>query len=436
MIQDALPDIPRVYTGLAEWAACVVYILLIRQRLTRRQLVVALAGGLALQVGVQILAGELPLPLWAVGMAVAGATMYALLYACAGVSVRDAGYFVARAFVLAELVASLQWQLDNFFFHAGAEAPIAAPRIGLLVGVYGACYVAAWLLERRHFSATGTLNVDPRGLLNTAALALITFLMSNLSFVTTSTPFSGQRGTEIFYIRTLVDLVGYVALYAQQGQRLELRRVVEIDTFNRILQSQHEQYLQSKRNIDVVNRKYHDLKHYIAAIRAETNPEAKADYLDQLENSIRGYESQVDTGNTVVDIILTTKSEFCADHGITLTSVVDGAALAFMSPMDVSALFGNALDNAIEASLRLNNAEQRVIQLAVHTQGHFVMIRCENFFAEKLQFEDGLPGTTKAEGSHGYGLKNMRQIAESYGGTLTVHIDDGWFVVRVLIPTD
>ncbi|RYV53024.1 ATP-binding protein [Pengzhenrongella frigida] len=434
MIQEVLPDIPRFYTALAEWSACVVYVLLIRKRLPRARLVLAAGVGLGALLGMQHLASALPIALWVVGMTLAVATMYLIIVVCAEVSALAAWYFVARAFVLAELVASLQWQLQTFFLATPAERSPGS--VVLLVLVYGAGFSAAYAIERRHFPADQPVDVDSRGVLSAAATAVITFLISNISFMSTNTPFSGRLGLEIFYIRTLVDLAGYVALYAQQGQRLELRRAAEVEAMDRLLHSQHEQYLQARNNIDVVNRKYHDLKHYIGAIRAEASADTRATYLDQLEHSIRPYGTQVETGNIVLDTILTTKSADCAHLGITLTCVADGAALDFMSPMDVAALVGNALDNAIEAAVALPDPERRLLRVAVHRQDSFVMLRFENYYEGDLTFEDGLPQTTKGGDNlhHGYGLRNIRQVSEHYGGTLTVHAEDGWFIVRVLIP--
>jgi signal transduction histidine kinase len=434
VIEDVLPDIPRLYTALAEWSACMVYVLLIRKRLPAIRLTLAAGLGLSALVGVQLLAGMLPIALWVVGMALAVTAMYLLIVVCADVSAINAGYFVARAFVLAELVASLQWQLDAYFVSAPTEtSPLS---IALLVIVYGAAFTTAYAIERRHFPANQPFAVDGRDVLSAAAIAVITFLISNISFLSTNTPFSGRLGPEIFYIRTLVDLAGYVALYAQQGQRLALRRAAEVEAMDRLLHSQHEQYLQARSNIDVVNRKYHDLKHFISAIRSEASADARGSYLDQLDDSIRPYETRVETGNIVLDTILTTKSADCAERGITLTCVADGAALAFMSPMDVAALAGNALDNAIEAAVALPDPDRRLLRVAVHRQDSFVMLRFENYFEGDLSFEDGLPQTTKGGDSlnHGYGLRNIRDIAERYGGTLTVHAEDGWFTVRVLLP--
>ncbi|PZR53860.1 ATP-binding protein [Xylanimonas oleitrophica] len=438
MITEVLPDIPRAYTAVAEWAACMTYVLLVRGPVRGRRSPVLVGAvsvaGLGVLLAVQEAAGRLPISLWTLGMGVAVAVMFACIRLSTDVSLRDAGYLTARAFVLAELVASLHWQLHSYFLApAGSPSPVVEGV--LLVGVEGAAFTVAYLLERRHFEAGRPPEVDLRSLAGAVAIAAATFFMSNLSFVSANTPFSGRPGREVFYIRTLVDLAGYVALYAQQGHRREVQRATEVEAMRRMLVSQHEQYLRSKRSIDVVNRKYHDMKHYVAAIRAETDPVAKASYLDQLEESISGYGVQAQTGNAVLDTIITAKTAECGERGITLTSVVDGTALSFMSPMDLSALFGNALDNAVESVSALPSPEKRLIRVAVYTQDMLVLVRFENYHEGELEMEDGLPRTTKADRTHhGYGLRNMRQVAERYGGSLTVRAEDGWFVVRVLFP--
>lgn len=427
------PDIPRLYTAIAEWAASLVYVLLMGGRRSPARLAVVATAAAAALLIVHALAERLPITLWLGGMAAGVTVMFLFVRVCAQITTRETGYFVARAFVLAELVASLHWQL-TYFFPPGTEAHGVRGTL-LMLSVYGAAFALAYVIERRQFPSGYALDVDLRGLLAAVSIASITFLMSNLSFLTTNTPFSARLGLEISYVRTLVDLAGYVALYAHQGQRLEHRRRAEVVAMDRLLHSQHEQYLESKRDIEAVNRKYHDLKHWINAIRSETDSEAQAEYLDQLENSIKGYGAQVETGNMVLNTILTAKAAFCADHGITLTVVADGTALEFMSVMDVSALFGNALDNAIEAAVTVADPERRLVQVVVHVRDSLVVVHVENSYEGDLHFQDDLPRTTKGSSSHrGYGLKNMRQIAERHGGTLTVRAEEGWFTVRVLLP--
>lgn len=428
-----LPDIPRVYTGIAEWAACMVYILLIGKRMRWAPFVATATAGLGALIGVQLLAGLLPLGLWTFGMAMAVVTMFGFIMAAANVTTREAGDLLARGFVLAELVASLQWQLQAFFYDPGTRG--SGPII-VLVGVYGFGFGLAYLAERGHFPREHRLPIDNRGLVGAAAIAIVTFLMSNLSFVTTSTPFSGRSGSEIFYIRTLVDLCGFVVLYALRGQRLALQRATEANAASMTMRHQQERYLQAKSEIDTVNRKYHDLKHYIHAIRAEADPGKRAAFVDQLEDSVRGYEgAMLNTGSPVLDAILTSKQQRCDNADITLTVVADGSAVVHMEPMDLVTIVGNALDNAIEAVERLTEPERRLIRVAIYRQNRLAMIIVENYFEGPVTFRDGLPQTTKANAlQHGYGVRNMRDTAQQSGGSLTARAENGWFSVRALIP--
>lgn len=434
MIVDALPDIPRGYTSIAEWSACFVYILILRKRFSGAALVGILALGAAALFGIQTFAGTLPIPLWTLGMGLAVAGMFALLFGAATLSAKDAGYFTARALVLAELVAAFEWQLDYYFLPPSADvSPLW--RVAVMLVIYAAAFTGAYFMEVRHFSKDRPLNVSTKELVGAVAIALATFTMSNLSFVAANTPFSGRPGLELFYIRTLVNVCGYAALYAQQEQRLEAQGKAELEAMNGMLRNQHDQYLLSKRSIDMVNRKYHDMKHQIGIIRAETNPEKKAAYLDELEGSIRGYEAQNKTGNAVLDTILTTKAMYCAEHNITLTSVADGTALDDLDAMEISTIFGNALDNAIESTMDIADPDKRLIRLALYTQNDLVLMRFENYFEGELLYENDTLVTKKADrDDHGYGLRNIRHTAEKYGGSATVHAEDNWFVLRVLIP--
>ena len=109
-----------------------------------------------------------------------------------------------------------------------------------------------------------------------------------------------------------------------------------------VLQNQYVQYKQSRESIDLINYKYHDLKHQIAVLRSETDPEKRNEFLNHMEDEIRQYEAQNKTGNKVLDTVLTSKSLYCAKHGITFTCVADGTLLDFMDIMDICSIFGSA----------------------------------------------------------------------------------------------
>ncbi len=435
-IINALPDIPRAYTAICEWLACVVYIAVIYHRAPMRRTVVSCVAGLPALVALQYIAGMMALPFWILGMFLAAVGMYAIILFGSGAGKRESLYIVARAFILAELVASLHWQLATFIENNLNEHPSELESAVMLVIVYGVCFLVAWRVEYGNFSQTEPTVPTVSTTVMTVSTTLITFAMSNLSFVSTNTPFSGTVGQEVFYIRTLVDFCGFAILYAQQEQIRRIASNIELASINAQLKSQHQEYLQSKENIESIGRLAHDLKHQIAALRAEVDPEHIAQGFEQLEASVQEYSAQQHTGNPVLDVILTTKSRVCSDRGITFTVVADGKLLSGMSSMDIASLFGNALDNAIEATAKLSDPEKRLIRLALYGQEHFIVIRVENYYDSTLKTdaEGNLRTTKRNDKTHGFGVKSIRHIVQQYDGEVTIRTDDHWFTLTVLIP--
>ena len=435
-IVNALPDIPRLYTAISEWLGCLVYVCVLYRRVSLQRTILVVALGLPVLIGLQYLAGMMSLPFWIFGMCLAAAGMFAIVMLSIGTGKREGLYITARAFILGELIASLHWQLVTFARHALGLTPTWWQSHITLVVTYGLCFFIAYTVERGNFSQTQPTVPTMSAAVMTLATTLITFAMSNLSFVSTNTPFSGTIGQEVFYIRTLVDLCGFVILYAQQEQARRLASNLELASIDAQLKSQHQEYLQSKENLDSIGRLAHDLKHQIAALRAEVDPEHVAAGFEQLEASVQNYSAQQHTGNPVLDVILTAKTHTCADKGITFTAVADGKLLDGMSSMDIASLFGNALDNAIEATSKLSDPEKRLIRLALYRQGQFVVLRVENYYdsALKTDTEGNLRTTKKDARSHGFGVKSIRHTVQQYGGEVTIRTKDHWFTLTALVP--
>nr|WP_228067404.1 ATP-binding protein [Microbacterium paludicola] len=433
-----LADIPRPYTALAEWAACLVFVLILGRRMRWPGTLALAAGALVALLGVQQLAGALPLSLWLPGMLLAAATMFGFLIAAVRIDAVAAGFITARAFMLAELTASLHWQLDAFYFHGAVGAPEAlagggAARILLFVAVYVALPLIAWTAERRHLPRGGRFTATWRDLAAALAIAAATFGISNLSFLTPATPFSGRLGQEVLYIRTLVDLCGCIALYLQQEQRREMEVRRENEAMGALLRGQHDQYRVARRAIEDVDRKYHDMKHHLQAVRAETDADTRQRLLEELEESVSGFGAHLRTGNAVLDAVVTGKQMYAAEHEVTMSVVADGRLLDHLRLLDVTSLVGNALDNAIEATRRLPDRDRRVVRMALFAQDDWIMLRFENTYDGILQCDGEKLLTRKGDG-HGLGLRSIEQTAETYGGSVSIAADDAWFSLRVLLP--
>ena len=159
------------------------------------------------------------------------------------------------------------------------------------------------------------------------------------------------------------------------------------------------------------------------------------DVVKEIEQSVHIYDAMVRTGNEALDIILTEKSLRCVANGITMSCVADGKKISFVNDSDLYALFGNALDNAIEAVLKVEETEKRVIGLVLYERNGFVTLNVNNAYAGDLKLVNGLPATTKSDHHlHGFGVKSIRLIVEKYGGEMGITAKDGVFSLCILIP--
>ena len=196
---------------------------------------------------------------------------------------------------------------------------------------------------------------------------------------------------------------------------------------------QHEQYIQNKKNIEMINIKCHDLKYRVEQWEQQEG-RIDPEEIRQVKSMIGIYDSVVKTGNETLDIILTERSLYCEKHGIRLSCMVDGSKLNFMSVGDICALFGNALENAIEAVLKLENKEDRIISFQVRQNRGMLIVTVDNYFSGDVNFTQDLPETTKADReNHGYGLRSIRMVTEKYGGEMTI-LTDEMFHLTILLP--
>ena len=265
-------DIPRLYTALAEWGACLTYLLLIRKTVRSAPFWLISVAFLILQSLWLLSTGNLPTMFWIPSMAVAAVLMYAFLMYGSGLSPLAVGYCCAKAFLLAELAASLEWQLHSYLEAAGLL--FASLRLLLLIAVYGICFSTAAFLEKPLFTEEYFRQLTAREMFSAAGITLVVFAFSNLSFIIANSPFTSRLRADIFNIRTLADLAGFAILHAYQSRICEYAAEKEISQMNAVLKSQYDQYRNYQDSVELIHMKYHDLKHQIAGLRAEFRRQA------------------------------------------------------------------------------------------------------------------------------------------------------------------
>jgi len=434
MVLDGLNDIPRLFTAIAEITACLIYIIPAKRRYDGIKAATWLVCGALLILSIQLVNDLLPIILWLPGMLVAVLAMFTFVYTNIEASKYEAGYIMIRAFILAEFVAALHWQGYYFLIYKGIPNVWWIAIITMII-VYLSVMTCVYFLDAKKVALERQIGVSSKEFYNALIIGIATFSINNINFIVDSPFVQRQAEANLLYVRTLVDFCGLLLLFAWTEQRRQLQLDRELQVLNDILYKHYDQYQASKESIEIINRRYHDLKHQINLIRAEVDPIKREEYIEEIDEALNVYESQFDTGNKVVDTILTSKSFFCKENNIKMSCVVNSALLDFMLVMDICSIFGNALDNSIESVMKLDDEEKRIIRVAVFSKNNFLMIRFENYFEHIVREQSGSYETTKKDSKHhGFGIKSIKKVIEKYDGALTISTEDNWFALRILIP--
>ena len=241
----------------------------------------------------------------------------------------------------------------------------------------------------------------------------------------------------------LVDLVIYISsgilaaifmiIFVYTKNLLYLREQEQRDKVQIAqLQQQYAYYQDKLKDEERIRSIYHDMKNHLLVLEGSQGTEVTRQMAQELRSQIADYENYIHTGNSFLDIIIRDKAEKAREKQIDFSAFIDFSGVNFIEPLDISTLFGNGIDNAIEASEKLPE-EQRVILVKAGKVQDFVSILIENNCAEETH-ADG--HTTKADKFlHGFGISNMKKAAEKYGGSCTTTQENGKFTLKILLPS-
>ena len=429
-------DIPKVFTAITEWLAVLVFFLANGEKTWRsRFLVLAL---LAFLIPIQIGIGKVPIVFWLPLMFVVFVAMIVVMYFSSSINLWGIIHCWATVFMWAEFTAAFEWQLDDYLASHGLW--ILNPGMILFpITVFAIFAVILYVLLNKYYTEDIVKETKKENAVISVVVAMAFWALGNLSYTSVTSPFSipvsESAHYSIFYIRTLSFLCGLVLLLLNQIRQREFHLDRELTITQSFYQNQLKQYEISKTNIDILNRRYHDMKHQLRAIRHEEDTEKKNAELKHIEEELKQYEAQSRTGNKVLDTIITEKRLYCAEHQITMNCVIEGELLNGYDTVDICTIFGNALDNAIEYEETIEDPEKRMIRVIVHGKDSFTIICVENYCEENLEIVNGLVKTHKEDSFfHGYGMRNMKEIAQKNGGGMTFTQKDNWVSLRIILP--
>lgn len=319
---------------------------------------------------------------------------------------------------------------SGFYSSEGAGFEINYLEVIVYFVAYGLIYWLLWALVSPKIEKNGEMRLDNMSLFYMSTLILLIDIILNafLTYDTSSVSLTYQIITILYNMICCIFAIGMqFALLDSRQSHEELRMM------DQLWEEDKKHYESAQENIEVINIKFHDLKHQIRALKAGGSMEQGA--LDEMENAVNTYDTTVKSGNKALDVVLTEKSLLCEKRKIKLSTIVDASQLAGMAPSDIYSFFGNALDNAIEYVSKFPEEEKRFIRFSLRSSGSLSLIHVENYFEGDLKVSDnGLPQTTKENADyHGFGVKSMKAIAEKYNGNVSFKAGDGLFSLDAVL---
>ncbi len=341
------------------------------------------------------------------------------------------------AYELANITTSLvEWGETPMLGLYGNASSGRLNSIGIMslwILLYILCYVVTYCITFVLFGKKVKSNENMRIKNTTLFFLIIGGLLANI--IMNSITVYYNTGFLNVLVNSICNFFCCIFLFYAQLNMLHFKELEnELELLKQLRSKEKKQYIMSKENIDIINIKCHDMKHQIR--RMGQNQRLSDDVIKEIEEAISLYDSVAKTGNNVLDVILTEKSLYCLKNNIILTYVADGTLLNFMEEADVYSLFGNALDNAIEAVMKIQECEKRIIELKIHAVGKLISINVKNSFSGEIFYDrEGLPYTTKDdENYHGYGIKSILSIVGKYGGDADFSTDREMFYLNILFP--
>ncbi len=183
----------------------------------------------------------------------------------------------------------------------------------------------------------------------------------------------------------------------------------------------------------------HDIKNHLLAIKQLSKNSSNDKLNAYINNLIQTYDNQpaiVETGNALLDGLISEKITDALRDNIDFSVILDFRSAPPISDFDLCVIFGNALDNAIEACKKVSEPEDRYISVrGVYAAGQLI-VSISNSYNGKINLIDGLPQTSKPSPAlHGIGLTSMQKSLKKYDGVMNINIDnDNKYILSIMLP--
>jgi two-component system, LytTR family, sensor histidine kinase AgrC len=224
----------------------------------------------------------------------------------------------------------------------------------------------------------------------------------------------------------------YFFEYVSKANKLEN----EITLIQQQAEMQYNYYHQLEVKYEQSQNIMHDIKNHIGLLeqlyKSESN-EIGLSYTQKMYAKINELAMKFKSQNRILDIIVNDKIKLCEISGIEFTYAVENFDINFINEIDITTIFANLLDNAIEACERIREGEKS-IELRIFRFHDMLIINIINSVATPPLLQNDKFISSKKE-HQAIGLSNVKRTVNKYsGGDINFKVEQKKFVVSIMFP--
>lgn len=230
-----------------------------------------------------------------------------------------------------------------------------------------------------------------------------------------SRPTTGSKVQLLLAVSSACLFVSAIFLFfAYSHQVRKERQTLQIQSELSRLQTEQSYYQILDRQNQQLMLYAHDAKKHLAAIQALNEDPAIGNYVAKLSEQLNDYSKSRSSGNKLLDVMLNKYEIDCKMRGISFEYDVKTCNLSQLEDIDLVAILGNLLDNAVTASEK--SAQKNISLSTVYRNRYSVMILVNSCDTPPKQSGNRLISTKSETGFHGFGLKSVAKAIEKYDG--------------------
>lgn len=245
---------------------------------------------------------------------------------------------------------------------------------------------------------------------------------------------------ELYRISTLVAAVllilsNLLILFIMDKQEMHFRTISRLNFAESHIKNQVAHYSELYAQQEALKKFRHDSKNFYTSLISSLESMSTEDAVKYIKEKMPielSKNNTVDSGHPVIDAIIYSKNQYAQTQNILINSDIKVTTPILIDELELGVLIGNALDNAIEAVEKLENNNQKIINLGIISSGDMLSIEVTNPTSNNIN-TNNLKTTKKDKNLHGYGLAGIETITTKYKGNLSLSCENNIFKLSSIL---